>query len=509
MVKKIAENIVEVIDLNEFTSIVSKYKNKKNMFYRGQKDKSFNISCSLSRDYGYIENEYKMISSTLKAKSEEFNSYKYPIEILSKMQHYEIPTRLIDITLDPYIALYFSIEESEEIEDAEVFVFEEETYSIESKDVKLVSLLAISNDYSSDKIIELYKRIYNEEISENEIFDIINENKFVDFNEQLSKSNERLATQKGTFILCTNLIEDRLIKREVNKVNKSEAICTIRIPFEYKNMIKEDLNTKYNINKYMIYPELNIFAKYIKEKYKFNNNKSVNKYNFKIIEKDDVSHALAKRLSIKIELEDRLPIDAIKEIIYNTLNEYKNKYEVLWIFVSSSQEDSIMNNWTVQALWIDNNLDINARPVPYGSLEDDDIYWTYCRGVTSLREYYEKNIFEDDSKLLELNYNELKNVKKIYFKLKEEFKKYTMYDFFNTIDKYKKEINEIYFRFQNFGLSRNVDISKHLHIYQEIACDFDNLTLVSDVILLKKIFDNIDKNIAKVEYEYEKLINSI
>lgn len=148
MAKKISNNIVEVISLIEFTSIVSEYKNKKNIFYRGQKNKSFNISCSLSRDYGYVENEYNMIYDTLQVKSEEFKSYKYPIEILSKMQHYEIPTRLIDVTLDPYIALYFSIEESEETNDAEVFVFEKESYSIDSKDVRLVSLLSISNDYS-------------------------------------------------------------------------------------------------------------------------------------------------------------------------------------------------------------------------------------------------------------------------------------------------------------------------------------------------------------------------
>lgn len=509
MAKKISNNILEVISLSEFTSIVSEYKNKKNIFYRGQKNKSFNISCSLSRDYGYVENEYNMIYDTLQVKSEEFKSYKYPIEILSKMQHYEIPTRLIDVTLDPYIALYFSIEESEETNDAEVFVFEKESYSIDSKDVRLVSLLSMSNDYSTNKIIELYKETYSEEISENEIINIIKENKFIDFNEQLSKSNERLSTQKGSFILCTNLIEDNLIKIKIHQVKKSESICTIRIPFEYKDAIKKDLDIKYNINKHMIYPELNIFAKHIKAKYKSTNNKSVKKYNFKIIEKYDSSNALAKRLSIKIELEKRLPIASIKEIVYKILKEYENKYQVLWIFVYSSQGDSIMNNWTVKALWIDDKLNDNAKPITFGILEEDNINWEYGTGISYLREYYEENIFEDDKNLLELNSNELKKLKKIYFNLKEEFNKYPIDTFLNTLDEYKKDINKIYLRFQNFGLSRNVDISKHLQTYQEIACYFDNLRLTSNPYSIKNIFDGMDKKIAKVEYEYETLVNRL
>lgn len=39
MAKKIFDNVVEVISLDEFTSVISKYKGRKNVFYRGQKNK--------------------------------------------------------------------------------------------------------------------------------------------------------------------------------------------------------------------------------------------------------------------------------------------------------------------------------------------------------------------------------------------------------------------------------------------------------------------------------------
>lgn len=509
MVRKIDKNIVEIISIEEYTSIVSKYKNKQNVFYRGQSDKNYSISCSLSREEGYVENESKMISETLKKKEKEFLGYKVPIEILSKMQHYGIPTRLVDVTLDPYIALYFAIEEVEHDEDAEVFIFEKIPYEINSKDVKLVSLFSIAKDYSFKSLADLYENTYDEKIGLYEIAEIVKENKLVKFDESLSDSNERLYNQKGTFILCTNIIKDSCVKKQIKNISKEEGSTIIRIPFEYKNKIKRELNVKHNINKRVVYPELPVFAEYIKEKFKTKNSNYLNEYKYRIIEKQDISHALAKRLSIKIELENSINIDGIKEIIHSIVNEYSCKYDVLWMFVSSSKENTIIFNWTVQALWINENLSEKERPSASGVLEDDGIYWTYGRGIRSTSEYYEQNVFEEDSKLLESNYNELQNLKIIYNKLKEEFNAKKFSEFLNTVKDYKKSINKIYFNFNNFGLSKNPDMYKYLQIYQQIACDFDNITVVSDEYLIKRYFENLDENISKVESKYNDYVTLV
>lgn len=507
MEKMIDKNVVEVISLDEFVSVVSKFKDNKNIFYRGQKDKNFNISCSLSREDGYVENEKNMIMDVLEEKSKDFKGYKAPIEILSKMQHYDIPTRLIDVTINPYIALYFAIEDIECTMDGEVFIFDKNLYDINSKDVNLVSLLSIAEDISNKGIIDLYESVYGNKITEDEVLDILKENKLVEFNKLLSHTNERLYNQEGTFIICTNVVENGIINKQIKEISKKDVSYTIRIPFEYKAKIKEDLNTRYKISQYMVYPELPIFAKYIREKYKSENDKSIEDYNFRIIETDDISHALAKRLSVKIELEHRMSIDIIRKIIHSTVNEYKNRYDVIWLYVSSSKEDTVTYNWTVRVLWIDNNLSKQARPSTFGQLESDGIYWEYGRGLTSMREYYEENIFEDDNKLLTLNYNELQNVKRIYYILKEVFDKKTIDEFLSIVKEYKDEINEIYFRFQEFGLSRSPDTDKYLHLYQQIACDFDNITLVSDNYLLEKHFSSLDKNIYEAELKYEEFLS--
>ncbi|CEO32721.1 FRG domain-containing protein [Paraclostridium sordellii] len=129
----------EIVSFSEYKTLIENFKNKEKVFYRGQADKTYNISCSLSRDYGYVNNENLIIKKTLKIKQKEFEGYKYPVEQLSKIQHYGIPTRLIDITIDPFIALYFAIEDTNNKQDAEVFIFEKEPYDLYSKEANVLS----------------------------------------------------------------------------------------------------------------------------------------------------------------------------------------------------------------------------------------------------------------------------------------------------------------------------------------------------------------------------------
>lgn len=491
----------EIISLDEYESLVNKYRGQENIFYRGQGNKNYNISCSLSRDNGYVKNEDIIISKALKERNKEFEGYKYPIEQLSKMQHYQIPTRLIDVTIDPLTALYFAVENTSELEDAEVFIFKKKAYELHSKKVNLISILAITNDYNIDNIITLYKEIYKKEVNKEEAYEILKENKFVEFSKELSETNERLYGQQGTFIICSNKINDSKIENTIKSVSKYEAAYIVRVPFEYKSKIKEDLELRYNINQSSIYPELPNFANYIREKYKAKNSDLEGSYT--IIGKEDVSHALTKRVSIKVELNKRLDIEKIKEIVKNIIRKNKKLYDVIWIYVSASEEDTIMYNWTVSAQWINDNLDSRFRFNTIGNLEDDNIYWKYDRGVNSNREWHDKNVFEEDDKLLQEYSKELEKFKKIYLNLKDSFKNFN--EFKISVNNYKYEINSIYLIFNDLGKSRNREVDKFLQLHMNVVNEFHNIIYIknygekSAIYLLSNSFERIDSMLKEID----------
>lgn len=96
--------------------------------FRGQASKSFELIPSIGRgrlsscNISILDQERNLIEMAKYKLPHIFRSDLLPIDLLSLLQHYGIPTRLLDVTLNPLVALYFaSIDDSE---DGEVFAFE-------------------------------------------------------------------------------------------------------------------------------------------------------------------------------------------------------------------------------------------------------------------------------------------------------------------------------------------------------------------------------------------------
>lgn len=97
---------------------------KTNIFYRGQSNIEYNLEPSIFRKETKGR-EQEVYLKVLSECSNEFDESMTHIDKLSKMQHYGVPTRLLDVTTNALVALYFACDsEKNKGKDGRVFIFE-------------------------------------------------------------------------------------------------------------------------------------------------------------------------------------------------------------------------------------------------------------------------------------------------------------------------------------------------------------------------------------------------
>lgn len=205
-----------VKNVSDFLAIINAIEDCDSLVYRGMQNLNWKLEPSLCRNHHYIAGiEHKMIEEFLCSRPKEFEGLNGSFNIVAKMQHYGLPTRLLDFTTNPLVALYFACEQSV------------------NKDINETVGRVVCGKASFKKpwICNFLCNLHNYRYH-SQFLNVLNENDiaFVDYYYNALEStpiyakpfniNQRIINQSGIFMIFPNHIEDVYASFVANGANK-------------------------------------------------------------------------------------------------------------------------------------------------------------------------------------------------------------------------------------------------------------------------------------------------
>jgi len=252
--------------------------NSETLYFRGHADMKWKLIPSIYREQ-WIKKEDILFREIIIRHPNSFRDQRSTFEKLTKMQHYDLPTRLLDVTTNPLVALYFACLGSEDTV-GEVHLFKVKNEEIKYYDSDTVSVISNISRRNYELILEhLPKDVegFNESDEVKKLVHEIKEEKPYFKAEIVPKDlqktvfvkpkldNERIIRQSGAFILF-GINEDKYKPSTLTNIYKPQKIHKFIVPDSAKKIIKKELELV-GITHSSLFPELEKTSVQLKEQY--------------------------------------------------------------------------------------------------------------------------------------------------------------------------------------------------------------------------------------------------
>ena len=250
-------------------------------FYRGHEDVTFELTPSLLRKWPsggwkFMPSEDRLCKELLIAHYDDFQGDQYCFDQLVRMQHFGLPTRLLDISGNPLVALFFACNCKAELmgADGEVIIFrvpEEQVKYYDSDTVSCISNLSkLSYEQKNEIDLSLELEAFNKApVTGKLLHHIKSEKGFFEARivpdhlgsivcVKAKQTNSRIKSQSGAFLLFGH--------EAILPESGQDGLEVSRITVRNKQRILDQLDAL-NINATTVYPSIQETAQHVKARY--------------------------------------------------------------------------------------------------------------------------------------------------------------------------------------------------------------------------------------------------